>query len=504
MSQVAHSLAQLEIAYAAFQAHALARVSKRDRAFIETNMAETRDVAAEQVAAFDCGAARCFADFMAARTKAAGRVEWVDYVAPAAPVASDPVPADVPCYLAVAYHDGAETIMGVFRVAEYASPQAAEAEASKLCDRIRAAAPLASYGTRWSNGKAAEGERSDCPAERDMEDAARVKAESREAHGFKRGQAVRVRDGYEFGNATRTGEVVTQLHGSQPAWAVRCEFGGVVHYMRPDGIEAVPARAASPILQRLAEANAALDDCERRKRAASSDSVFQHTTLRSEWNRLFDARESLQAMAEDADPIAYVRAYPRHAMAYRHLLPADMVERINAAEDDAAMRAAVGAPAMVPQVAQQQQANAGDLSVGRKHSTKADGTPRKGWFDARCINAKSAPYLTEGQVYRLREVRNGWWETEGGDRMAQFRFERIAPAMVPQPCQPQQGQAGGLELPPGYSLDQDSDGDWVLIPPADVTIFSVPGEPLLIGPCDRATALYDAIEHLQGIDISGN
>lgn len=76
---------------------------------------------------------------------------------PAAPVASDPVPADVPCYLAVSTDGaGVETVLGVFRVADHASPQEAEAEASKLCDRIRAAAPLASYGTRWSNGKPEE------------------------------------------------------------------------------------------------------------------------------------------------------------------------------------------------------------------------------------------------------------------------------------------------------------------------------------------------------------
>lgn len=31
-------------------------------------------------------------------------------------------------------------------------------------------------------------------------------------------------------------------------------------------------------------------------------------------------------------------------------------------------------------------------------------------------------------------------------------------------------------LPPGFDLEKDSDGDWVLIPPPDVTIFSAPGE----------------------------
>lgn len=52
------------------------------------------------------------------------------------------------------------------------------------------------------------------------------------------------------------------------------------------------------------------------------------------------------------------------------------------------------------------------------------------------------------------------------------------------------------KLPEGYSLEKDQDGDWILIPPADVTIFSVPGEGLLIGQCDYATALNDALAEI--------
>ncbi|MFJ7441264.1 hypothetical protein ACIQW5_26880 [Methylorubrum thiocyanatum] len=76
------------------------------------------------------------------------------------------------------------------------------------------------------------------------------------AHGFERGQRVRIRDGYEFSGTARMGEVVTQMHGAQPAWAVRCEFGGRVHYCRPDGIEAVssPSMAAQPCQQQQAQA----------------------------------------------------------------------------------------------------------------------------------------------------------------------------------------------------------------------------------------------------------
>lgn len=90
-----------------------------------------------------------------ARTSAnADYVEFCDQSGvPVVAAPSDPVPADVPCYLAIAYKDGTETVLGVFRVAEHASAAEAEREAGKLCDRIRAAAPLASYGTRWKNGK---------------------------------------------------------------------------------------------------------------------------------------------------------------------------------------------------------------------------------------------------------------------------------------------------------------------------------------------------------------
>lgn len=35
-------------------------------------------------------------------------------------------------------------------------------------------------------------------------------------------------------------------------------------------------------------------------------------------------------------------------------------------------------------------------------------------------------------------------------------------------------------LPEGFTLEQDDDGDWLLIPPQTVTIFSVPGEPWMI------------------------
>lgn len=199
----------------------------------------TREAAAR--AEFEIAAARCAA---AEAAKAP----------PAAPVASDPVPADVPCYLAVSTDAaGVETVMGVLRVAEHASAEAAEMAAGDLCERIERAAR------------------------------------------------------------------------------------GAVCYVRanPDVNAAFVA---------LAEAETALSSVPRDKPNL--------------WRRAFDAREDARRKAVKIDPVRFVQAYPSQALAYRHLLPADMVARIEAAEDDAAMRAAVGAPAMVPQASQQQQGQA--------------------------------------------------------------------------------------------------------------------------------------------------
>lgn len=53
------------------------------------------------------------------------------------------------------------------------------------------------------------------------------------------------------------------------------------------------------------------------------------------------------------------------------------------------------------------------------------------------------------------------------------------------------------KLPTGYELIRDDDGDWLLIPPRGVTIFSETDEPLLIGDCDYETALTDALAFLE-------
>lgn len=52
----------------------------------------------------------------------------------------------------------------------------------------------------------------------------------------------------------------------------------------------------------------------------------------------------------------------------------------------------------------------------------------------------------------------------------------------------------------GCTLEKDDDGDWILWPPANVTIFSAPGEGLLIGSCDAETAIADSHAYLATID----
>ena len=51
---------------------------------------------------------------------------------------------------------------------------------------------------------------------------------------------------------------------------------------------------------------------------------------------------------------------------------------------------------------------------------------------------------------------------------------------IPQWAAQTDPHAIAAKLPDGYTLEQDDDGDWWLFPPADVTIFSAPGEGWLI------------------------
>ena len=55
------------------------------------------------------------------------------------------------------------------------------------------------------------------------------------------------------------------------------------------------------------------------------------------------------------------------------------------------------------------------------------------------------------------------------------------------------------ELKFGCSVEQDSDGDWVIVPPIDVTIFSVPGEPFLLAASTEQEANEEASAYLNAI-----
>lgn len=54
-------------------------------------------------------------------------------------------------------------------------------------------------------------------------------------------------------------------------------------------------------------------------------------------------------------------------------------------------------------------------------------------------------------------------------------------------------------LPQGYSVEQDTDGDWILLPPSNVTIYSLPGEGIILSPDDGAAALIEAQTILAGL-----
>lgn len=56
-----------------------------------------------------------------------------------------------------------------------------------------------------------------------------------------------------------------------------------------------------------------------------------------------------------------------------------------------------------------------------------------------------------------------------------------------------------MSLPFGCVVTQDSDGDWVIQPPDDVTIFSVPGECVLLSAETEHEAVIEAHEYLRAL-----
>lgn len=54
-------------------------------------------------------------------------------------------------------------------------------------------------------------------------------------------------------------------------------------------------------------------------------------------------------------------------------------------------------------------------------------------------------------------------------------------------------------LPEGCAVESDGDGDWLLIPPEDVQIFSEPGEDVLLGAETEREATDEAIGCLRAV-----
>ena len=56
-----------------------------------------------------------------------------------------------------------------------------------------------------------------------------------------------------------------------------------------------------------------------------------------------------------------------------------------------------------------------------------------------------------------------------------------------------------MKLPFDCTVERDSDGDWVICPPDNVTIFSVPGEGYLLAASTEEDAVQEAQAYLAGI-----
>lgn len=52
----------------------------------------------------------------------------------------------------------------------------------------------------------------------------------------------------------------------------------------------------------------------------------------------------------------------------------------------------------------------------------------------------------------------------------------------------------------GCTVEKDSDGDWVICPPANVNIFSEPGEGYLLGASNEEDAYKEAENYLSRIN----
>lgn len=282
-----HVLAQLELAYAAFKAHALKATSRTSSNYIEVCMNDYRHSDFPQ--SLEDGLS--VHAYITARTLKAHRVAFAPYVAPVAQPA-----------------------------------QQAQADASTFVPLADAVAPVVARLTMAMPVQQAQG-RAPMPAD---------------AHLVPWVRASMGRLGvslWDWSDDEVLGFYYRALDGKSSLW-VRTQPTPAMVPQPVQQPQAQDTRAASPILQRLAEAQAVLADVEAGKVKPGANRL----SPRSNWSIAFDECERLKAMAVACDPVAYVRAYPSHAFAYRHLLPLDMVARIEAAETDDAMREAVNYP----------------------------------------------------------------------------------------------------------------------------------------------------------------
>lgn len=97
------------------------------------------------------------------------------------------------------------------------------------------------------------------------------------------------------------------------------------------------------------------------------------------------------------------------------------------------------------------------------------------------------PGSTGKVVIRFRGVAGG--EAEFYPSVVDCTFVRVA-----------RPYAAITALPEGFTVERDSDGDWVLVPPEDVTIFSVPGEGYLLDAETEDEARSAAITYLRSIE----
>lgn len=93
----------------------------------------------------------------------------------------------------------------------------------------------------------------------------------------------------------------------------------------------------STVFSRLKKAERSLDGW---KEKCDNPERFFYPIMVLEYGRTFDLVEKLRSAALEQDPVRYIKERPHHWMAFKHLLPADFVAALSAAETDRELYAA--------------------------------------------------------------------------------------------------------------------------------------------------------------------